>query len=140
MDGVNVGHTRCNVSQCTTALASSRHRFCPVHQHLNAVCAVQACEEPIESGFRTCPFPSHRTHEIASQDVARKAIFRLRARLRGSIQNSSGSAPVQSLPLPEAGAASQGLHISNSIPSAESAVIDSEPTSFISWPASRLYL
>lgn len=94
MDGVNVGHTRCNVEQCVNTLASPRDRFCPLHQDHNQICAVRGCNSSVSEGFRTCALALHRNHEMDRQDVAHKAIFRLRARIRAA------AAPAYDLPAP----------------------------------------
>ncbi|KZT07866.1 uncharacterized protein LAESUDRAFT_736147 [Laetiporus sulphureus 93-53] len=38
MDGVTVGHPRCNVANCIESLASLRDRFCPIHANLHMRC------------------------------------------------------------------------------------------------------
>lgn len=80
MDGVTVGHPRCNISQCTNRLLSPRDRFCQVHLDLQHVCAADGCSAPSSKGFRTCDHQDHRQLELERREAA-KAIFRLKARL-----------------------------------------------------------
>ena len=82
MDGVTLGHPRCNEAHCTEALGSSRDRFCRRHNHLNNVCAMDGCSRSVSSGFRTCDHPGHRAHELKKREEG-QAIFKLKRRLEG---------------------------------------------------------
>ncbi len=94
MDGVTVGHPRCNVPHCTERLASTRDRFCPSHQHLRSKCAVAGCTQDVTEGFRTCPDSAHRAYELERREQG-QAIFRLkrRAEKRAAVAISRASAP-----------------------------------------------
>ncbi|KAH9853344.1 hypothetical protein C2E23DRAFT_728888 [Lenzites betulinus] len=104
MDGVNVGHTRCNVEQCIRSLASPRDRFCPSHQNRTQICAIRGCEQACSDGFRTCLLVAHRALETSQQEISNKAIFRLRARLRNAT-----SVPAKSTSTPPPSAAAPAL-------------------------------
>lgn len=80
MDGVNIGHPRCNHDRCTNRLDSPRDRFCPTHGELNGICAIDACENAVGAGFRTCGTPNHRNFETRMREKGR-AIFHLKRRL-----------------------------------------------------------
>lgn len=80
MDGVNIGHPRCNHERCTNRLASPRDRFCPTHGALNEICAIGGCDNPVGVGFRTCGIPNHRHFETSMREKGR-AIFQLKRRL-----------------------------------------------------------
>ncbi|PPR04238.1 hypothetical protein CVT24_013321 [Panaeolus cyanescens] len=58
-DGITIGHPCCNVAHCEVALASKRHRFCPEHMYLDAVCAVEECTNPVVTGTLSCNIPEH---------------------------------------------------------------------------------
>ena len=89
MDGVTVGHPRCNVNLCTQRLASPRDRFCPEHQSQNNVCAIHDCELPCATGRRTCSTPAHREFEDQKREDGRQAIFQLKKRLLNRSFNSA---------------------------------------------------
>ncbi|KAI0713063.1 hypothetical protein C8T65DRAFT_574185, partial [Cerioporus squamosus] len=98
MDGVTVGHPRCNVSGCTNRLLSPRDRFCSAHAGKNSICAVEGCELDTVPGRRTCSTPAHREFEDQKREEG-QAIFRLKKRLqnrsvtsamRGSGDSGSG--------------------------------------------------
>ena len=80
MDGVTVGHPRCNVNHCIKSLASPRHRFCPDHQTQEGLCAIRSCKNPISDDCLTCSIPEHREYEQHRRQQG-KAFFRLKARL-----------------------------------------------------------
>lgn len=94
MDGITIGHTRCNVHHCTTQLASPRDRFCPLHRDQEGRCAVRSCERPSSGGYRTCDISGHRTYELRRLETG-KAFLRLKLRAEGltaaSIMRSLGS-------------------------------------------------
>lgn len=80
MDGVTVGHPRCNDTLCTNSLRSPRDRFCPQHQRLNSICAVTGCNLSSEDNMRTCRTPEHRQYEEDKREEG-KAFFRLKKRI-----------------------------------------------------------
>ncbi|RDX54688.1 hypothetical protein OH76DRAFT_1340898, partial [Lentinus brumalis] len=79
MDGVTVGHPRCNRSLCTNRLRSPRDRFCPEHTEYNAKCSITDCGLDAEDGMRTCRTPTHRQYEEDKREEG-KAFFRLKRR------------------------------------------------------------
>ncbi|KAI0708330.1 hypothetical protein C8Q76DRAFT_627155 [Earliella scabrosa] len=79
MDGVTVGHPRCNVDQCTNRLRSPRDRFCPAHDSRRTLCAIHQCELPVTDGRRTCSTTVHREFEEQRRQEG-QAIFRLKRR------------------------------------------------------------
>jgi len=92
-DGVTIGHPCCGEHDCTIPLVSVKDRFCPEHQHLNFVCSVTTCFDPIEPGFLTCSLPEHR--KVQSYNEFRyKAMFQLKDRLT----NLKISQPIDSIP------------------------------------------
>ena len=96
MDGVTLGHPRCNVRRCTHTLRSPRDRFCPEHQALANQCAIDGCIEPVVRGFRTCTLPAHRQYETRQRGLA---IHRLKKRaeqagLRAATAAQARTAPV----------------------------------------------
>ena len=99
MDGVTVGHPRCNVEHCTEPLATMQQRFCPSHSKYENLCAIKGCQQPPEKGFRTCPEKTHRDYE---QELRQRgqALFRLKARL----QARSTAAALRTQPSEDAGA------------------------------------
>jgi CxC6 like cysteine cluster associated with KDZ transposases len=76
-----MGCPSCNVHDCDNPLASVRDKFCPVHEHLNRVCAIVSCSEAVETGFTTCADPEHRSLELHYYERG-KAMFQLKSRLR----------------------------------------------------------
>lgn len=80
MDGVTVGHPRCNVDQCTNRLRSPRDRFCAAHDSERHVCAIHGCRTSPTDGRRTCNTPEHR-HVEEERRQQGQAIFRLQRRL-----------------------------------------------------------
>ncbi|KAI0714670.1 hypothetical protein C8Q76DRAFT_727675 [Earliella scabrosa] len=96
MDGISVGHTRCNVDHCCNRLKLPRDRFCPAHHALESKCAIPECLNAVRPGARTCSTSSHRSVE----DVGRargQAIFRLKKRL----QTTASEAGVASTSSPD---------------------------------------
>src|SRR4051812_18499218 len=84
-DGVSVRCVSCSVHDCTEPLRNQRARYCQTHHHLNSICYIKGCKTQVESGFNTCSEPSHRQHEMASEEK-NKAMFQLQNRLqRGGI-------------------------------------------------------
>ncbi|KAI0684068.1 hypothetical protein C8T65DRAFT_594255, partial [Cerioporus squamosus] len=82
MDGVTVGHPRCNEHRCLGRLASPRDRFCEEHAHLANQCAINGCSRPCSDGMRTCDTERHRAFENRQRERG-QAIFRLRRRMEG---------------------------------------------------------
>lgn len=80
-DGVTIGHPCCGVPKCTAPLSNNRHRFCDGHAEKNLKCAVVACNEDTELGFRTCPDREHRALEDHLKQE-NKAMFMLKKRLQ----------------------------------------------------------
>ncbi|RPD59431.1 hypothetical protein L227DRAFT_503555, partial [Lentinus tigrinus ALCF2SS1-6] len=85
MDGVTLGHPRCNQRYCRNTLRSPRDRFCQQHAALQQQCAIEGCTEPASTGFRTCSLELHRAHELETLERG-TAIYRLRRRA----ENASG--------------------------------------------------
>jgi hypothetical protein len=80
-DGLSMGCRRCQVSHCTTELASNRHRFCPVHKDLDDVCSIVGCNTCIVPGKKSCTDPAHqKVEELHFQRG--KAAFTLHERLQ----------------------------------------------------------
>ncbi|TFK85189.1 hypothetical protein K466DRAFT_495238 [Polyporus arcularius HHB13444] len=97
MDGVTVGHPRCNESLCTNRLRSPRDRFCAEHDKLNKVCSVTGCALNAEDNMRTCRTPEHREYEKTKREEG-KAFFRLKkhradGRRNGAAKRSSRAVP-----------------------------------------------
>ncbi|TFK78734.1 hypothetical protein K466DRAFT_506824 [Polyporus arcularius HHB13444] len=82
MDGINIGHPRCNVYHCTERLRSPRDRFCPEHSSNANFCAIAGCSEPVTGKMRTCELPAHRDYEVQKREQG-KAYYRLKQRLEG---------------------------------------------------------
>ncbi len=87
MDGVTVGHPRCNENLCTNRLRSPRDRFCPEHAAEEEICAVHGCALRAEDSKRTCRTPAHRQHEEDKREKG-KAFFRLKKRADDKLQGS----------------------------------------------------
>ncbi|KAI0740894.1 hypothetical protein C8Q76DRAFT_607919 [Earliella scabrosa] len=81
MDGISIGHARCNVDHCVERLRSPRDRFCPLHDPMHNICAMTGCDLPVTDGMRTCRTPAHRAFETEKRERG-KAIFRLKRRLQ----------------------------------------------------------
>lgn len=79
MDGVTVGHPRCNKAHCTERLQSTRDRFCRTHSELSHRCAMDGCTHAATTGFRTCEDATHRGYELEKRAKG-QAVFRLRRR------------------------------------------------------------
>ncbi len=88
MDGVTVGHPRCNVNLCTNRLSSPRDRFCAEHDQENQKCAIHGCDLAIMPGRRTCATPSHQEYEDSKREEG-KAIFQLKRRLEKRAMTSA---------------------------------------------------
>ncbi|KAI0740570.1 hypothetical protein C8Q76DRAFT_608605 [Earliella scabrosa] len=82
MDGISIGHPRCNIERCTELLASPRDRFCPKHHEFNSRCAVKGCGRPLSGGMRTCDTPDHHAFEIGKRQRG-QALYKLQNRLHG---------------------------------------------------------
>ncbi|KAI0712453.1 hypothetical protein C8Q76DRAFT_797300 [Earliella scabrosa] len=50
MDGISIGHARCNVDHCVERLRSPRDRFCPLHDPMHNICAMTGCDLPVTTG------------------------------------------------------------------------------------------
>ncbi|RDX47787.1 hypothetical protein OH76DRAFT_1353662 [Lentinus brumalis] len=79
MDGVTIGHPRCNVDRCVARLASPRDRFCEEHSDQERQCAIRGCNNATTDGMRTCSIAAHRSFENERRERG-KALFRLRRR------------------------------------------------------------
>ena len=88
MDGVCIGHPRCQVYHCTERLCSPRDRHCEKHRGLDVVCAISGCDELCTDGKRTCSDPEHRGVEEEKQRRGH-ALFELRRRLEARHMGSS---------------------------------------------------
>ncbi|KIJ57565.1 hypothetical protein HYDPIDRAFT_104097, partial [Hydnomerulius pinastri MD-312] len=80
-DGNTIGHPCCARHDCKVPLDNLRQRHCPIHQHFDGSCAVDACGASHSPGFRTCGIKEHRDVEEAYFRPA-SALFQLRARLK----------------------------------------------------------
>ncbi|KAI0724250.1 hypothetical protein C8T65DRAFT_563690, partial [Cerioporus squamosus] len=80
MDGVTVGHPRCNEPHCKERLQSPRDHFCQTHVDKATKCAMEGCNKDVSGGFRTCSTMEHRAYETERRQKG-QAIFRLRRRL-----------------------------------------------------------
>lgn len=98
MDGVTIGHPRCNVDHCVARLDSPRDRFCPGHRKLEHQCAINGCERLTSDNMRTCNLSEHRAYESRKRERG-QAIFRLKRRLAGhSTSLAIRSAATDTLP------------------------------------------
>ncbi|RDX42272.1 hypothetical protein OH76DRAFT_1363125 [Lentinus brumalis] len=77
MDGVTVGHPRCNAPRCEERLRSPRDRYCQSHAGEGGKCAMDGCSNAVSGGFRTCDTAEHRAYEIERRQKG-QAIFRPR--------------------------------------------------------------
>ncbi|KAI0703114.1 hypothetical protein C8Q76DRAFT_632028 [Earliella scabrosa] len=82
MDGVTIGHPRCNVDHCREPLGSPRDRFCPRHWDQERLCAIRGCNQPATDNLHTCNQYNHRAYEKKKRERG-QAIFRLRKRMAG---------------------------------------------------------
>lgn len=81
-DGVTITHPCCGVAHCTEPLANvKRDRFCPGHQHLLNICAVERCGQGVSTGYLTCSEPTHRKLE-ETRKRRNAANFQLRPQLQ----------------------------------------------------------
>ena len=62
-NGISLGHPCCGVRDCKEPLISNWNHYCPIHQDKRGECAIVACGERVEDGFRTCGIPNHRACE-----------------------------------------------------------------------------
>ncbi|RPD52418.1 hypothetical protein L226DRAFT_468036 [Lentinus tigrinus ALCF2SS1-7] len=91
MDGVTIGHPRCNERHCRNTLRSPQDRFCQEHTSLHDQCAIEGCTEVSATGFRTCNSEVHRAYEIEKRERG-TAIYRLRLRAeKASDRRAQGS-------------------------------------------------
>lgn len=81
MDGVCIGHPRCQVYHCTERLLSPRDRYCESHRAFDTVCAIQGCDLPCTDGKRTCSTKGHRAVEQERRRRGR-AMFELKRRMQ----------------------------------------------------------
>ena len=63
MDGVCIGHPRCQVYHCTEHLQSPQDRYCKTHQAFDYICTIHSCDLPCTDGKQTCSTLDHRTVE-----------------------------------------------------------------------------
>lgn len=76
-DGVTVGCPCCAIPRCKNPLDNNRLRFCAEHHHLEAVCAVNGCDQPVvvdtETGrkHKACDDPVHLRMEAVNIDSSR---------------------------------------------------------------------
>ncbi|TFK82519.1 hypothetical protein K466DRAFT_500174 [Polyporus arcularius HHB13444] len=87
MDGVTIGHPRCNVDRCVARLRSPRDRFCEAHNELGHKCAIRECTLPSTDGLRTCSTPAHRAFEKERRERG-QALFRLKRRHERALEQS----------------------------------------------------
>jgi len=81
------------VHDCPEPLPHVKKRFCQLHSHLEACCAVTKCDNDAETGFRTCADPNHRKLETYYYEQG-KAMFQLKHRLeRAKISQTHDSLP-----------------------------------------------
>ena len=81
IDGVTLGHPCCGEPNCKVPLANNHDRFCPIHTHLNQICAVVHCSLPTVIGRKTCAFSGHEAVENVHNERG-QARFQLKERLR----------------------------------------------------------
>lgn len=80
-DGLAIGNRCCQMAHCTIELDNNRHRFCHDHSHLNGICSIVGCDEPVVSGNKSCAIPEHAEMERLHYERGRAA-FTLRDRLQ----------------------------------------------------------
>ncbi|KAJ7121167.1 hypothetical protein C8R44DRAFT_622980 [Mycena epipterygia] len=95
-DGVTVGHACCGVHDCKIPLANQSAWFCPLHNDLRFLCAVNGCNQKSEIGWRTCTESTHRAFEVERRAKG-KAMFTLRARLARTRGEAQPNAPASDL-------------------------------------------
>ena len=121
MDGVTVGHLRCNVEHCTELLATMQQQFCPSHSKYENLCAIKGCQQPPEKGFQTCPEKTHHNYEQEWCQCG-QALFRLKAQLQARLTAAaphtqpSEDAGADSLDHPDAAVEFKDLLPSNAHP------------------------
>jgi hypothetical protein len=97
IDGVTNGHRCCGIPNCKIPLDNNRDRFCPIHYHVNGVCAIIGCSLPTasESGRKTCSLPEHEAVEKVYNDRG-QARFQLKERQRrAQISHPQDALPVE---------------------------------------------
>ncbi|KAF8160517.1 hypothetical protein K438DRAFT_1545570, partial [Mycena galopus ATCC 62051] len=72
-DGLAIGNRCCQAAHCTIELDNNRHRFCHVHSHLNGICSIVGCNEPVVSGKKSCAAPEHAEMERLHYERGRAA-------------------------------------------------------------------
>ncbi|KAK7022886.1 hypothetical protein VNI00_016873 [Paramarasmius palmivorus] len=93
-DGLSIGHPCCSVFRCTEALKKNSHRFCQSHAHLELVCSIVGCDEPVVEGRKTCADAVHQ--KVEDKYYERGGVsFILRERYRRT--NASVVAPTNSV-------------------------------------------
>ena len=68
-DGISIGRPCCGVFRCTNPLQNNRHRFCSEHFQKHNICAVEACDDYVRQGFKTCSNPLHEKMERQYKEV-----------------------------------------------------------------------
>ncbi|KDR70609.1 hypothetical protein GALMADRAFT_76032 [Galerina marginata CBS 339.88] len=61
------------IHDCTEPLESVKDHFCAKHKHHAKECAVVACHQEVEPGYKTCALPDHRKHQLACLKVMQPA-------------------------------------------------------------------
>lgn len=123
MDGVTVGHPRCNVDRCLARLVSPRDRFCAKHSDLDNQCAIADCTLPARLGSRTCSTPSHKEYESQRRERG-QAFHRLEKRIQtfsaeGARHTTSTSGNIDIIDHPDVASALQALEDSGSQPACD---------------------
>ncbi|TFK54807.1 hypothetical protein OE88DRAFT_1778248, partial [Heliocybe sulcata] len=99
-DGLTIGHPCCNVRHCDRPLLSNRDHYCSDHAYREQICAVEYCEQPVESDFKTCSDLNHRALE-AHYKNRNKAMFQLKARMHRAQVAHPNDASAAEAPLDE---------------------------------------
>ncbi|KZT50698.1 hypothetical protein CALCODRAFT_444209 [Calocera cornea HHB12733] len=92
-DGVSIGRPCCRVHNCANPLPTNRSRYCLQHQAIDAICAVEGCEEPAPTGRRTCNTPEHRQLED-HYNATGKSFKILKKRLQQAYNRGNNNVPL----------------------------------------------
>ncbi|KAJ7354118.1 hypothetical protein DFH08DRAFT_691424 [Mycena albidolilacea] len=80
-DGLAMGNRCCQTAHCTLDLDNNRHRFCPLHAHLDRICSIVGCDATVVPGKKSCAAQAHIEMERLHYERGRAA-FTLRDRLQ----------------------------------------------------------
>lgn len=87
-----MGRPCCGEFRCSIPLASTHHRFCPTHQHLDNICSIEGCNNPVVVGQvvdyvtgkeqkKPCSLPLHAEREVKDSERGTGSVL-LRHRLQ----------------------------------------------------------